>query len=280
MSDHPRYLHSAAPTVRSLFLTFAAFLIAGATADSSAQEAEDGELPTIEEKTEGMMRFEGFVPLYWDETDGKLWLEFSRFGEEFLHYVSLPAGIGSNDIGLDRGQLGPRSVVKLERVGRRILMVEPNYEYRASTENPLERRSVEQAFASSVLWGFEMAAETGVRTLVDATDFIVREDEGQAALPGRVKRLLQRTRRHQLYLHLVATLYRAAKETNPELADGLIFATPKGDWDYVVHAEPTQKMPGQKPRRLNTLNEEYLEGGPIEGDPLGTAPLRRKSTSS
>ncbi len=127
-----------------------------------------------------MDRIDGFVPLYWDATKGRLWMELSRFDTELLHYVSLPAGIGSNDLGLDRGQLGPQAIVEFRRVGPRILMVQPNYEYRALSDNAAERRAVRDAFAESVLWGFEVAAETEGRVLVDATDFVIRDAHGVA----------------------------------------------------------------------------------------------------
>ena len=60
---------------------------------------------TITEKTAGMKKRNGFYPLYWDERAGNLFLEIERPGEEFLFYTSLAAGLGSNDVGLDRNQL-------------------------------------------------------------------------------------------------------------------------------------------------------------------------------
>jgi hypothetical protein len=99
-------------------------------------------------------------------------------GEDFLYAVSLAAGLGSNDIGLDRNQLGPQRLVRFERVGRRLLLRAPNLRFRASSESGAERKSVEDAFAGSVVWGFEVAARTGDRFLVDATPFVVRDAHG------------------------------------------------------------------------------------------------------
>jgi hypothetical protein len=130
---------------------------------------------TILEKTASMNKLDGFVPLYWDSTAGKMWLEIGAWETEFLYLVSLPAGVGSNDIGLDRGQLGGERIVKFQRVGPRVLLVQPNYDYRAVTTNADERRSVEEAFAQSVLWGFDVGAEEGTRVLVDATSFYLRD---------------------------------------------------------------------------------------------------------
>jgi hypothetical protein len=140
---------------------------------ADAQEAKP--LPSIAEKTEGMEKRDGFVPLYWDARTGKIWLEISRFDTEFLYYVSLPAGMGQNDIGLNRGDLGPSMVVTFQRVGPKILLVEPNYAYRAISDDALERKSVDDGFPTSILWGFEVAAETGGTVLVDATSFFIRD---------------------------------------------------------------------------------------------------------
>jgi hypothetical protein len=94
---------------------------------------------------------------------------------EFLYVNSLPAGVGSNDIGLDRGQLGAKRIVKFDRRGPKVLMVQPNYDYRAITSNPDEKRAVEEAFAQSVLWGFPVMAEEAGKVLVDATDFFMQD---------------------------------------------------------------------------------------------------------
>jgi hypothetical protein len=79
--------------------------------------------------------------------------------------------VGSNPIGLDRGQLGDTKVVYFERAGNKILLVQPNYDYRAISDNPAERRAVEESFAKSVIWGFKVEAIEGERILVDATGF-------------------------------------------------------------------------------------------------------------
>ncbi len=112
---------------------------------------------------------------YWDENAGKIFLEINKLDSEILYQSSLPAGIGSNDIGLDRGLLGSTTIVKFSRVGRKILMIEPNYNYRAITNDAAEKRAVEQSFAQSTLWGFAVEAESNNKVLVDATDFILRD---------------------------------------------------------------------------------------------------------
>jgi Met-zincin/Domain of unknown function (DUF5117) len=131
--------------------------------------------PTIAEKIAGMEKFPGYFPFYWDSKAGKIWLEIDKWNTEFLYVESLPAGIGSNDIGLDRGQLGASSIVRFDRSGPRILLIAPNYGFRASSNNPDEQRAVRDAFAESTLWGFDVAAEEGGRVLVDATNFFLRD---------------------------------------------------------------------------------------------------------
>ena len=129
----------------------------------------------IAEKTAGMQKFPGYFTYYWDSKGGKIWLEIDKWDSEFLYVNSLPTGIGSNDIGLDRGQLGGEKVVKFQRSGPRVLLIQPNYGYRAVTDNADERQAVEEAFAQSVLWGFEVAAEDGNTVLVDASSFFLRD---------------------------------------------------------------------------------------------------------
>ncbi|WP_462254048.1 zinc-dependent metalloprotease [Ferruginibacter sp.] len=143
-----------------LFFSFAAF----------AQK-----LPAIEEKTKDMKKQAGFLNFYWEESSGKIWLEINKLNTEILYQQSLPAGLGSNDIGLDRGLLGETKILKFIKVGRKILMIAPNYNYRAITKDANEKRAVEQSFAQSALWGFTVEAQTNDTVLVDVTDFILRD---------------------------------------------------------------------------------------------------------
>ncbi len=145
-----------------------------------AQNRDSGqaETPTIEEKTTDMQKIDGFFPLYWDEKAGTLWMEIARFDTEVLNLGGLAAGLGSNDIGLDRGQGGGSRIVTFERVGPKILMVQPNHRYRAISDNPDEVRAVTDAFARSTHWGFKVAAETDGRVLVDMTDYLIRDTHG------------------------------------------------------------------------------------------------------
>src|SRR2546430_7689360 len=104
---------------------------------------------------------QGFMPVEWDATAGKLLLHINRFNDDFLYVVSLPAGVGSNPIGLDRGELSDTHLVHFERIGPKVLLIESNTGFRALTNDPNERRAVEDSFARSVLWGFKVDKNEG-----------------------------------------------------------------------------------------------------------------------
>jgi len=134
-----------------------------------------------------MHRMDGFFPLHWDSTAGHLYLEIARFGPEFMHIQGMGSGLGSNDVGIERGNLQASEIVYFERQGPKVLLVEPNYNYRASfATNPEENRSVRESFARSVRWGFTVVAESDGRVLVDLTDFLVRDPHtiSQRLRPG------------------------------------------------------------------------------------------------
>jgi len=122
-----------------------------------------------------MKSYTGFFNFWWEERTGKIWLEIAKMDTEVLYQASLPAGLGSNDIGLDRGLLGPGAIVKFSHIGNKVLMIQPNFAYRAITDNPAEKKAVEQSFAQSTLWGFVAEAQSGNVVLVDATAFLLSD---------------------------------------------------------------------------------------------------------
>ncbi len=156
-----------------VFLFFLFVLTCPSALPQAKSNAES--IPTITAKTAGFEKLLGYVPLYWDAKAGKLWAEVSDWGVEFLYVNSLPTGVGSNDIGLDRGQLGRTRVVRWERSGPKVLLVQSNYDFRAISDSEDERRTVRESFAESVIWGFDAAAEEDGRVLVDATGFFLRD---------------------------------------------------------------------------------------------------------
>ena len=158
------------------------------------QKNQPKPLPSIAEKTATMQATPGFLPYYWDAREGTLWLRIDKekWDKPFLFYESLTDGMGSNDIGLDRGQPGSTHAVHFERSGKQVFLVAENEGYRAVTDDRDQQRAVHEAFSQSVLWGFEVAAADGDSVLVDATKFFLTDIHGVAnriaeAKQGRFK---------------------------------------------------------------------------------------------
>jgi hypothetical protein len=147
------------------------------------------QVPSIADKTRGLTRHDGFIPFYWDSATGRLWLEIpaTRLGPELLYITGAVTGLGSNDIGLDRGQIGGEHVVRFRRIGNKVLMIEPNYGFRSSSTEPAVLRSVEESFAISTLWGFRVEAESAGNVLVDGTDFAIRDVHDAIGALGRAR---------------------------------------------------------------------------------------------
>jgi hypothetical protein len=166
---------------RPSIVAFAAVLLTTpALAQERRQPEAGGPPPAIAERTKSLKKIDGFFPLYWDENAGKLLVEIPKLDTEVLYSTGMATGLGSNDIGIDRGQTTGARIVTFERSGPRIMMVQPNYQYRALTQSAAEAKTVRDAFARSVLWSFPIAAATDGRYLVDYTDFLVR-DWGEVA---------------------------------------------------------------------------------------------------
>ena len=223
---------------------------------------EPGPTPTIGEKSAGMQKLAGYFNLYWDAKQGKLWLEIDKWGTEFLYQSGLPAGIGSNDVGLDRGQLGATRIVRFDRSGPKVLLMQENLEYRAVSNDPDERRAVHDSFAESALWGFTVAAEEKVedkdRVLVDATDFFLRdvknvpetlrrEKQGSYRLDGsRCAIYLPNTKNFPLNTEVEATLTFTGDEPGPWVRQ--VTPSPEAITVREHHSFVQLPPPGYKPR--------------------------------
>ncbi len=147
----------------------------GAQPSATPAPAAAPGLPSIASRTAGLTKRDGLFPLYWDERTGKLYLEIPAMDQEFIYFTSLPWGVGSNDIGLDRNQLGQERLVAFTRSGPRVLLIQKNTNFRGVTTDANEARGVEESFARSALFGFTVEAQEGARVLVDATEFAVRD---------------------------------------------------------------------------------------------------------
>lgn len=131
-------------------------------------------------KKTNLKTYEGYFDFYYDESSDKIYLKVDKLKEEFLYVNSLASGIGSNDIGLDRGQLGNERLVYFEKAGNKLLLIQPNLKFRANTDNALERKSIEQAFAKSVLFGFKIEETKGGSYIIDFTPFLMEDTHGVA----------------------------------------------------------------------------------------------------
>lgn len=136
------------------------------------------EKKTIEEFTSSFEKQQGFFTFYHDTSKGKFYLEVPKNSEKFIFQTSLPWGLGSNDVGLDRGQLGETRLTSFHIEGDKALLVQHNTKFRAQTRNPAERNSVKQAFADAVLYGFDVVASNEERVLVDYTPYLFTDVHG------------------------------------------------------------------------------------------------------
>ena len=127
-----------------------------------------------------LKKYEGFFDFYYEESSDKIYLKLEKLNKEFLYVNSLASGVGSNDIGLDRGQLGNERLVYFEKAGNKLLLIQPNLKYRANTDNKLEKKSIEQAFAKSVLFGFKILSEKDGDFVIDFTPFLMQDAHGVA----------------------------------------------------------------------------------------------------
>lgn len=158
-----------------LFLSFSLPMHAIAQTKAAAEAPAD-----VATFTEAMTRHEGFYTFYHDAASGNYYLAVPRNADAFLLQTSMPRGLGSNDIGLDRGQLGATRVVEFMVSEHKVLLQEQNTKYKAVTDNPAEQQSAVEAFASSVLWGFEVVAVDNNQVLIDYTPFLLSDTHGIA----------------------------------------------------------------------------------------------------
>jgi hypothetical protein len=204
--------------------------------------AEPTAPPSIREKTAAMKHLDGLIPLDWDARTGRLYLEIAGLGtdgrsSDFIYATALPFGTGSNDLGLDRGQVTQGRIVRFERSGPKVLLVQPNLAFRSSSNDPDEQLAVTQSFAQSVLWGFTVAAESpDGAVLVDATDFFLHDAHGVA---DRLANLKQGTYRVDSTRSAITLDHTKAFPRNTEVEGELTFTTdapPKGE--FVANVTP------------------------------------------
>ena len=140
----------------------------------------------VKQVKNGLINYQGFFNFSYSENKDRIYLEVNSLNKQFLYVSALSQGIGSNDIGLDRGQLGARKIVFFKKSGNKLLLIEPNLKYVAKTKNPLEKKSVYEAFAKSVLHGFNIIDYKNGSYKIDITSFLLEDRH------GIIKRLVDR----------------------------------------------------------------------------------------
>src|SRR3954452_13430648 len=180
----PRYRKSLAATASLAALLFSIPLAAAPPQETEAKSAPAAETgpPAIAKIAGRLEKRAGLLTFYVDRQKGKVWLEVPAATEKsgevasFIYQEGIATGLGSNPVGLDRGQIGDTRIVNLRRLGGRVLLEQPNLKFRALTEDPGERQAVRESFATSILWAGEIAAEDADgRALIDFTPFLVRD---------------------------------------------------------------------------------------------------------
>lgn len=126
-------------------------------------------------------QYAGFYKFSYDDSSGKMLLEVPELKTDFLMVNAFGTGIGSNDIGIDRGKLQDVRIVRFEKHGDRILLVQPNMDFRAVSDNPSEVRAVEEAFAKSVIYGAKIEKKEGNTYFIDIAPLLL-EDLNQVAV--------------------------------------------------------------------------------------------------
>jgi hypothetical protein len=148
---------------------------------TQAEDKPDNNIPDIQAFMQGKTLVEGFHDLLIDSESGKTYLILEDQGSQFIFQTSLARGIGSNDIGLDRGELGATKLVSFHHAGEKVLMMQHNTRYRAISDNNSERQAIQEAFASSVIWGFKVVARSGDQLVIDYTEYLISDSYNIAA---------------------------------------------------------------------------------------------------
>lgn len=152
------------------------FLFLGITTSYSQSKTYDDHLKNTK-------RVEGFFTFHENQDEGRIILEVDKIGQEFLYYTTIAQGVGANDVGLDRGRLGNSGkVVEFNKSGNKLFLVHKNLNFRATSENTLEKRAVKESFASSILFGFDILATKGDKILIDLTSFLVRDENASKSV--------------------------------------------------------------------------------------------------
>ncbi|PYP75608.1 MAG: hypothetical protein DMD35_21000 [Gemmatimonadetes bacterium] len=158
-----------------------------APSTTTAQPGATTIATSIAARTTGFERRDGFVPLWIDTLQSRVYAELPHDTLRALFFVTMATGLGSNPVGLDRGSTGQAQVVRFDRDGGRVLMVFENTGFRSSLD-AAHRRTVDESFPPSTVASLPVLAEEAGRTLVDLTDVVFRD---WSDVSGTLTRLAQ-----------------------------------------------------------------------------------------
>jgi hypothetical protein len=131
----------------------------------------------LDQKLKGLEKKDGFIPMYWDARSAKVYLEITKFDQEFMYTYQVAYGAGTS--GISRGAISKPQIVTFRRLGPKVMLVAKNLLWRTGSSDPAQKLAKDQAFPESVLWGFTIAAEDGPdHVLLDATDFFLHDAPG------------------------------------------------------------------------------------------------------
>ena len=213
---------------RSILVAGALLILTGtaapAMAQANPQRQPDQQQPatSIAARTSGFERLDGFIPLYVDSKQGKLFAELPRTGTRALFWTILATGLGSNPVGLDRGASGDEQIVHFQPQGDKVLMVFENTAFRTSLDNPAHQRSIDESFPASTVAALPVIATEGDRLLVDLTDIAYRDWNDVVGTLARTNQAGYAVARDRSYIDRAHT---AAHPGNTEIDVGLTFAT-------------------------------------------------------
>ena len=210
--------------------------VAPALAQSNHPAGAPASAKSVADVTRGLQSQPGFIDVWRDAAKGRVLLSVASLEQPFLLLSSLPYALGSNDVGLDRGQAGDMRMVHFEKHGAKLFLVQDNTAYIAASADKDERAAVKESFANAVLWSGDILASDGGAHLVDFSGFLLADRHGIAARLAAAKQGA-----YQVDPARSAVLAEQAKAfpDNVELEALLTFAGP-GQAEYVrqVAADP------------------------------------------
>jgi len=247
--------------MRALLLLWTALL-----APATAAEAPK----TFTEQTRSLAAQPGFIEVWRDAAKGRVLLSVRELDQPFLLVSSLPYALGSNDVGLDRAQPGSPKMVRFQKFGERLFLVQDNTRYVARSADADERNAVAESFAGAVLWSGDILATEGTRYLVDFSSFLLSDQHGIAQ---RLEETKQGAYRVDDKRSAVLASEAKAFPDNIELEALLTFAGPgSGEFVKQVAADPASlsmrqhismvRLPddGYKPRRYHPFSGGFDTG--------------------